>query len=245
MNHKELPVDRLSTSDKDGNRIYLYPTDVRGHYRTLRSRLNVFLILIFLVLPWIKIGGHQAILLDIANRKFAIAGITFWAHDAPMLLFIFGGGILLLAFITAIWGRVWCGWACPQTVFVDGVFRKIERLIEGDSIAQKKLDESQMSFEKFTKKSAKWIAFTILTLIISHSFLAYFYGTEELAKMMSHSPTDNLLSFFVMLFITGWILFDFGWFREQFCTVFCPYGRFQSVLMDYQSKVVAYAFARG
>src|SRR4051794_27964908 len=109
MNSRELPEDRLATSDQKGNRIYLYPAEVRGHFRNLRSKLNVGLILLFLGLPWIRMGGHQAVLLDIPNRRFAILGLTFWAHDAPLLLFIFGGAAIGLAFVTAIWGRVWCG----------------------------------------------------------------------------------------------------------------------------------------
>ncbi len=245
MNDKELPLDRLATTDKEGKRIYLYPSEVRGSYRTWRTRLTAVLILFFLILPWIRIGGHQALLLDISQRRFAILGLTFWAHDAPMLLFVFGGAAMLLGLVTAIWGRVWCGWACPQTVFVDGVFRRIERWIEGDSLARSKLDASPLSGEKIVKKTAKWISFSLIGLIISHSFLAYFVGTEALAAMIRQSPSEHPGAFAIMAGFTAIILFDFGWFREQFCTLVCPYGRFQSVLMDDQSSVVAYDQKRG
>lgn len=245
MNPRELPTDRLATTDAQGNRIYLYPADVRGIWRSRRNILNGFLILLFLILPWIQIKGHQAILLDIPNRKFAVLGLAFWAHDAPLLLFVFGGAAVTLAFVTAIWGRIWCGWACPQTVFVDGVFRKIERWIEGDSFKRKRLDESPWNSEKLLKKSSKWLLFTVLSLVVSHSFLAYFVGTHELARMMSQSPNESPASFLVMAGVTLLLLFDFGWFREQFCTLVCPYGRFQSVLMDQRSQVVMYDTQRG
>jgi cytochrome c oxidase accessory protein FixG len=245
MKSKELPWDRLATTDQKGNRIYLYPTDVQGRWKKLRSQLSVGLIILFLGLPWVRIGGHQAILLDVPNRRFAILGLTFWAHDAPLLFFIFGGAVISIAFVTAIWGRVWCGWVCPQTVFVEHVFRRIERWIEGDTLAQKHLDQASLSLTKVLKKTAKWGIFSLLALILSHSFIAYFVGTEQLGQMMRNSPSQNPLSFLVMAGVAGVILFDFGWFREQFCTVVCPYGRFQSVLMDSQSTVVAYDMKRG
>ena len=245
MNPKELPWDRLATTDQQGQRIYLYPTEVRGKWKKRRQYLSIALIALFIGLPWLKIGGHQAILLDLPNRRFAILGLTFWAHDAPILFFVFGGAIITIAFITAIWGRIWCGWACPQTVFVEQVYRKVERWIEGDALAQRKLDEAPIHFKKFLKKSLKWAIFSLIALILSHSFLAYFIGTEELGRMMENSPLHNPSSFLVMVGVAAFILFDFGWFREQFCTMLCPYGRFQSVLMDNQSSVVAYDVKRG
>ena len=245
MNSKELPTHRLATTDQQGNRIYLYPIEVSGKWRSRRSRLSAVLIVLFLILPWIKINGHQAILLDISHRKFAIFGVAFWAHDAPLLIFIFGGAALTLALVTAIWGRIWCSWACPQTVFIDGVFRRVEYWIEGDALTRRKRDEAPLSWEKGLKKTLKWGVFTLLSLLISHSFLAYFFGTKALAQMMRSAPSENPMSFLVMGGITLLILFDFGWFREQFCTLVCPYGRFQSVLMDDESQVIAYDAHRG
>jgi cytochrome c oxidase accessory protein FixG len=245
MTTRELPQDRLATADEQGRRVWLYPADVKGRYRKRRSVLSALLVIVFLVLPWIRMGGHQAVLLDIPQRRFAIFGITFWAHDAPMLLFVAGGAVLMLAFVTAVWGRIWCGWACPQTVFIDSVFRRIERWIEGDAVARRRLDEAESSFDKTMKKTAKWTLFTIVSLIISHSFLAYFVGTKVLGEMMASSPSQNPASFLVMMFVTAVLLFDFGWFREQFCTIVCPYGRFQSVLMDDRSTAIVYDTKRG
>lgn len=203
------------------------------------------MILFFLALPWIRVGNNPAILLDISQRRFTILGITFWAHDAPILLFIFVGAALALGFITAVWGRIWCGWACPQTVFIEGVFRRIERWIEGDSLARKKLDQEKINPDKLLKKIFKWALFILVSLVITHSFLAYFVGSEKLFQMIQASPLENPSSFLLMAATTLAILFNFGWFREQFCTIACPYGRFQSVLLDNHSLVIAYDSARG
>ena len=245
MTSKELPLGHLATQTKDGKRVYLYPTYVKGKWNTLRSRFSVFLIFLFLYLPWMRIGGHPAVLLDIAHRRFAIFGVTFWAHDAPMLFFILGSMVVSILFVTSIWGRAWCGWACPQTVFIEHVFRRVERWIEGNAVFQKRLAQAPFSLKTLSKRTLKWVLFTALALVISHSFLAYFVGTEELARMIRSSPLENTGSFFVMALVSGGILFNFGWFREQFCIVACPYGRFQSVLMDDRSMIVAYDAKRG
>ncbi|MBI3541884.1 MAG: 4Fe-4S dicluster domain-containing protein [Deltaproteobacteria bacterium] len=236
----ESHADRLTTADERGRRIYVYPAEVKGRYQRLRSLAHTVLIGVFLALPWVRVNGSQALLLDVARRRFAIFGITFWAHDAPMLVFIVGGAALTLGLATALWGRVWCGWACPQTVFIESLFRRIERAIEGDHLARRKLDAAPLDADKAFKKAMKWGLFTVVALVVTHSFLAYFVGTEALATMIRSSPAKNPASFTFMAVLSGAILFDFGWFREQFCTVVCPYGRFQSLLMDEQSLLVTY-----
>ena len=241
----ELHTDRLSTTDEKGRRIFLHPADVRGFYRRHRTRVQAVLILFFLALPWIKIGGQQALLLNIADRHFEIFGLSLRAHNAPLLFFVFAAAGFGLFFATAVLGRVWCGWACPQTVFIDGVFRRIERWIDGPALNRRQLDKEPMSPKKFARRTLKWSLYLAASLIITHSFLAYFVGTEKLAKMISSSPSENWGNFLFMAISTGIILFDFAWFREQFCTIVCPYGRFQSVLMDNSSLVVAYDVPRG
>jgi cytochrome c oxidase accessory protein FixG len=196
-------------------------------------------------LPWLHVGGRQLLLLDVAHREFFFFGLHFRAHDAPLLLFLLLGFTFGIGFITAVWGRVWCGWACPQTVFIEYLFRRIERLVEGSHRAQKALDEKPLDAEKLTKKSLKWFLFVLISLGISHSFLGYFVGTRELVRMVTSSPVENWTSFLMILVTTGIIAFDFGWFREQFCTIICPYGRFQSVMMDNHSTIVAYDVKRG
>lgn len=245
MSNLELHPDRLATTDEKGRRVYLYVADAVGFFRRRRTIVQFILMAIFLILPWIKIAGRQSILLDIGNRHFEIFGLSLRAHNAPLLFLVFALAAFTLFFITAVWGRVWCGWGCPQTVFVDAVFRRIERWIEGSHLERRKLATEKWTFKKALKKSSKWTLFTVASLIITHSFLAYFVGTDRLQVMITRSPVDNWGSFLFIFFATAFILFDFGWFREQFCTLVCPYGRFQSILMDEHSMIVAYDVARG
>lgn len=243
---RDLHEDRLGSTDEAGRRINIYPADVRGRWKQLKKIVYPVLVVIFLLAPWIKLDdGSQLLLLNISERRFSIFGLQFWAHDAPMMLFVFGGAAFSLVIVTALFGRVWCGWACPQTVFIDGVFRILERWIEGDNVQRRLLDKAPLSFDKILKRSSKWIVFSGLSLIITHSFLAYFVGSDELLKMIQTSPSDNMTSFLFILVSTGIILFNFGWFREQFCVIMCPYGRFQSILMDDQSFTVMYDQNRG
>lgn len=242
---KELPKDRLASTDEKGHRVFLYPADVKGRFRNLRTLVHTLLVVFFLVLPWIKINGHQAVFLDVAHRRFAIFGMAFWAHDAPMLIFVFGSVFLGISLITAVWGRLWCGWGCPETVFVEHIYRRIERLIEGNHIQRKRLADGPWTAQKLGLRLAKWASFTLVTLVITHSFLAYFVGTDQLGEMIRHNPKEHPQTFVLMAVITVILLFSFGWFREQFCIILCPYGRFQSVLMDENSMVVAYDEVRG
>lgn len=245
LDKRKLPEDRLATTDEKGSRVYVFPASVKGLYRTLRNSVQAVLIIILLVLPWVKIGGHQALLFDIVERRFSVFGLTFWAHDGPLIFFILALLTIGLAFITAVWGRVWCGWACPQTVFIDGVFRRIEYWVIGSHIKQRNLAKSPWNGEKILRYSVVWTLFTAVSLIVAHSFLAYFVGAGRLVEMTQLNPGENWTVFLVMAFITGVILFDFGWFREQFCIIMCPYGRIQSVLMDENSINVAYDYVRG
>ncbi len=245
LDQRELPEERIATLDETGKRVYIFPARVSGVFSRYRTVVDVILVLVFLLLPWVKINGHQALLLDFVGRKFAIFGLTFWSHDGPLIFFILAALTIGLAFVTAMWGRVWCGWACPQTVFIDGIFRRIEYWIIGSHIKLMNLARAPWNGEKLLKLSVVWILFSIVSLIIAHSFLAYFIGAERLVEMTQHNPRENWTVFLIMAFITGVLLFDFGWFREQFCIIMCPYGRFQSVLMDDDSLTVSYDPYRG
>lgn len=242
----ELPADRLSTTDESGARIYLKPDVSRGRFFRIRSWLQPLLILIFLGLPWIRVAGEPLILLDVPHRRFTLFGTTFWAHDVPMLFFIFAIFSLTVAFITAVWGRVWCGWACPQTVFIEGVFRKIERWVEGFERGNYRTSGFfPEGAEGWSRWIAKWLLFLAISLILAHAFIAYFVGTDHLLRMMARSPSEAPGWFLFMAIVTAIVLFDFGWFREQFCVIACPYGRIQSLFIDDQSKLVAYDYRRG
>lgn len=237
--------DRLSMIGEGGHREKIYPAEVTGFWRKHRSWTQAVLILYFLILPWTRINGEQTVLLDLPARRFALFGLVFQAHDGPLIFFILGTLAVGLTFVTAVWGRVWCGWACPQTVFLDGIFRRVEKFFEGGHLERRKLDREEMSFRKFRIKTLKWIAFAVISLFITHSFLAYFVGARNLIDMVTSDPAQNWASFLFILISTGIILFDFGWFREQFCIVMCPYGRFQSVMMDTQTVTVTYDVKRG
>lgn len=247
MNKESLEnnQDRLTTTDAQGNRVYIYPADVKGKYRSARSFTQAILILLFLLLPWIHHRGEQLFFLDIAKRRFHFLGLVLWSHDAPILFLLFISIALSTAFVTAMWGRIWCGWACPQTVFIDGIYRAIERWMEGAPRARQELDRAPWTASKIIKKTFKYFLFLLVSLVITNSFLAYFVGSKEIFPMMLAPPTENWTSFLVIAFSTGIILFNFAWFREQFCTILCPYGRFQSVLMDTQSLIIGYDAKRG
>lgn len=237
--------EALTSLDEYGHRINIIPAEVKGFFRRWRVVTQFILIVVFLVIPWTKVNGNQTILIDIINRKFAFFGIQLWSHDGPLIFFVLAILSLGLALVTALWGRVWCGWACPQTVFIDAIYRNIERLVEGNYIARRQLLKADMSISKFVKTSVKWILFFVVSSVIAHSFVAYFVGSEELMAMVQGSPAQNWSYFLLVTAMTGILLFDFGWFREQFCIVMCPYGRFQSVLLDSKSITVLYDEKRG
>lgn len=240
-----LDAGKLTSVDEHGDRINIIPAEVRGRYRRHRDWTQIVLLIIFLILPWTTFNGHQTILMDIPKREFALFGVLFKAHDAPMLFYIVGTLTLGLAFVTSIWGRVWCGWACPQTVFIDAVYRRIEKWVEGNYIQRRQLRDGPMSVTKIRKLSLKWFLFFAVSSVIAHSFVAYFVGAKELLAMTQGSPAQNMTYFGLVLFFTGIILFDFGWFREQFCVIMCPYGRIQSVLLDQKSLAIVYDVKRG
>ncbi len=241
----EKHESRLSTTDEHGNRVYVYPENVKGKWRNRRHIFYWSLILIYLILPWIYYQNQQLVLLDIANREFHFFGQVFYAHNTPLIVLVFIGFAMLIAFLTSLYGRVWCGYACPQTVFIDAIYLRIERLIEGNSLQREKLDQTPWNFKKIQLKTLKWFCFTLVSLHIAHSFIGYFVGTRELFWITLSPPWENWTLFLMTMGITALCLFDFGWFREQFCTIACPYGRFQSVLMDENTLTVSYDFQRG
>ena len=232
--------DSVSTTSSKGKRIPVFPAEVKGKWNTRRTIVQWGMIAIYLVLPWIKVGGHPLIQLDIEHRRFSIFGQLFFAQEVPNLVFLTLSFLLLMGLLTAWFGRVWCGWACPQTVFIERLFRWVERRIEGNPQKQRSLYSSEPSLDKIAKRVLKWGVFVGIALILSHSFLAYFVGSEASYALMTRSPMEHPKSFFLAMLFSGVVLFDFGWFREQFCLVACPYGRFQSVMMDDSSLFIHY-----
>jgi cytochrome c oxidase accessory protein FixG len=237
--------DKVATVDKEGKRVWLFPQKPKGKLYNLRSIVAIVYLLIFFSLPFIKYNGHPLFLIDILHRKFILFGQIFWPQD----FFIFGLGmvvfIVFVALFTVVFGRVFCGWACPQTIFMEMVFRKVEYWIEGDAAHQKMLKKAPWNADKILRKSAKWTAFWAISFVIANTFLAYIIGVDELGKIAREPLKNNVGGFTGIVIFTSIFFFVYLWFREQICTVICPYGRMQGVLLDRNSLVVAYDYLRG
>jgi cytochrome c oxidase accessory protein FixG len=231
----------LSTLNPDGSRRWLKPRPSRGRFLTARRAVAWLLIALFTLLPHLKIGGDHVILLDIAARRFHLFGHTFFPTDTLLLALLMVGVFVTIFFVTALFGRVWCGWACPQTVYMEFVYRPLERLFEG---TPGRLSKSWIA-RSGAGKLLKFVAFLLVSMFLAHTFLAYFVPTETLARWVRQSPINHPIPFFIMAVTTALMLFDFGYFREQTCIVACPYGRFQSALLDRSSLIITYDRARG
>jgi cytochrome c oxidase accessory protein FixG len=241
----ELDPERLATTDEDGHRVYLFPEDVKGFWKTCRTYFYWFLIVVYLVLPWFYINNKPALMINLGKGELTFFGSTFYGVE-PVLLFLFvAAGLFFMAAITSLYGRVWCGWACPQTVFIQSIFLKIESLVEGKSRKRRELANGPWTLNRIGRKTLKWFLFTIISLHIAHTFLGYFVGPRELLLISMGHPSEHLTLFILTMIATTIILLDFGWFREQFCIIACPYGRMQSVMMDENSQVITYDVARG
>lgn len=241
----ELDPERLATTDEFGHRVYLHPEPVKGLWDKHRSIVFWFLIGFYLILPWINIHGKPALQVDVFNREFTFFGGTIHGVE-PVLMFLATiVGLFFIAFLTSVFGRVWCGWACPQTVFIHSLFLKVERLIEGTPKQQRDLDVAPWTKVKILKRGLKWFVFLIISLHIAHTFIGYVVGPRNLFFITTHSPQENWGLFLATMTMTSIFLWDFGWFREQFCIIMCPYGRIQSVMMDENSLVVNYDKSRG
>jgi cytochrome c oxidase accessory protein FixG len=229
----------LSTLNQDGTRHWLRPRLARGRFLRRRRMVAWALIALFVALPFLSVGGRPAFLIDLVARELVIVGAVFRPSDAVVLLLL-GLTIVLAVFVvTALFGRVWCGWGCPQTVYLEMVFRPIERWLEGTPAQASRLPRLH------PRRLAKWTIYAALAFAVANVFLAYFVGIARLRTWVIASPLDHLAGFMVVMGVTLLMLINFGWFREQTCIVACPYGRLQSVLLDRQSLIVGYDAARG
>ncbi len=231
----------LSTLERDGSRRWLKPRLSTGRFLTRRRMVAYVLIAIFTLLPFVKINGRQSILLDIAARRFTIFGYTFLPTDTLLLALFLVFALLSIFLATALFGRVWCGWACPQTIYMEFVFRPIERLLEGTAGRGGPNKKPLVAW----RIALKYVLFFIVSLHLANTFLCYFVGVDRVGQWTRQSPLDHPLPFLVVAAVTGLMLFDFGYFREQLCIIACPYGRLQSVLLDQNSLVVGYDAQRG
>jgi cytochrome c oxidase accessory protein FixG len=235
----------MATVDAAGKRVWLYPKKPRGKFHNWRIAVSVLLLGILFAGPFIKINGQPFLLLNVLDRKFVVLGQVFWPQDFVLLAITLLTFFVFIILFTVVFGRVWCGWMCPQTLFMEMVFRKIEYLIEGDAPAQRRLNKEPLNFKKASKKILKHFIFIAISLLISHTVMAYLVGVERTVEIVSHSPSDNLAGFFGLIAFTGVFYGVYAKFREQACTVVCPYGRLQGVLLGKESIVVAYDWLRG
>lgn len=231
----------LSTLNDDGSRRWIRPRPSFGRFLSRRRVTAWGLIALFTSLPHISINGKPAILLDLVTRRFTFFGVTLLPSDTLIMALLMVAALLSIFFFTALFGRVWCGWACPQTVYLEFVFRPIERLFRGTP--------GRANKGRFVGSplavGLQYVVYVIIAALLAHTFLAYFVGVSQLSQWVRQSPLEHPTPFLVMSAVTGLMLFDFAFFREQTCLVACPYGRLQSVLLDRQSLIVAYDFVRG
>ncbi len=237
--------DSVGTMEQSGKRKWVFPRKPKGRYTNYRTLVAVILLAIFFVLPFLKINGNPVLLLNILDRQFYIFGQPFYPQDFFILALGAITSIVFIILFTVVFGRIFCGWLCPQTIFLEMIFRKIDYLIEGDRNKQMKLDRQEWNFEKIWKRSLKYFIFIIISLIITHWMFMYIVGYQEVLNIMRQGPFENFTNFVVMIIFTGAFYFTFAWFREQVCTLVCPYGRLQGVLIDKQTINVYYDFKRG
>lgn len=237
--------NHLYNQSKDGKRLWIYPGRIIGKLYQLRSAFAYILLIALFGLPWLERKGEPIFLFNIIERKFIFWGVPFFPQDFHLVAIGLVTFLIFISLFTVIFGRIWCGWACPQTIFMEMFFRKIEYLIEGDDKAQRRLDESPWNLEKILKKGAKHLIFLFISFAISNTFLMYIVGKREWLKLIIEPPIDHLSGFLAIWIFTGVFYFVFARFREMVCIVVCPYGRLQGVLLDNNSILVQYDHKRG
>jgi cytochrome c oxidase accessory protein FixG len=244
-NTSESFRDSIATIDKDGKRAWIFPTKPHGKLFNLRSYLSYIYLIMFFGLPFIKINGEPLFLINIVERKFILFGSIFWPQD----FFIFGLGMLIfivfIALFTVVFGRVFCGWACPQTIFMEMVFRRVEYWIDGDASQQKALKKAAWTTDKIIKRVSKHFLFFLISFVIAVTFLSYIISVDEVLKIAKEPIALHTGLLTSLLIFTTIFFFVYSWFREQVCLIVCPYGRMQGVLLDKESIVVAYDYRRG
>lgn len=248
MEKKEIEIsfkDRISTVDKKGKRIWLYPKKAKGKLTNYRKIVGYFLLVFLIGTPFIKVDGEQFLLFNFLERKFVIFGQPFWPQDFHLFVFMTLAVIVFIILFTVVFGRLFCGWICPQTIFMEFVFRQIEFWIEGDYTKQKRLSKQKWNTEKIIKKTSKHIIFYLISFVTFNTFLSYIISMDVLLEYIVEGPTKHKLIFLSLVVLSSIHYFVFSWFREQVCTIVCPYGRLQGVMLDSNSVVVAYDYKRG
>ena len=237
--------DSIGTVNEEGKRVWVYPKKPSGRYFKWRKIVSYFLIVMLFAAPFIKINGNQFLLFNVVDRKFNIFGFPFWPQDFYLIVISLIIGVVFVTLFTVSFGRIFCGWICPQTIFMEMVFRRIEFWIDGDRGAQMRLDKQKWNGEKIRKRLTKWFIFFLVSFLIANVFLAYIVGSDAVLNLIYEGPFTNVDTLIGLLIFTSVFYFVFTWFREQVCIIACPYGRLQGVLLDNKSIVVAYDYVRG
>jgi cytochrome c oxidase accessory protein FixG len=233
----------LPTLNEDGSRRWIRPKPSHGKWWERRRIVAYVLMVVFFAIPHLRIAGKPVFLMNLPRREFTLMGFTFLPTDTLLFMFVLGTIVIGIFLVTAFWGRAWCGWACPQTVYLEFLFRPIGRWFDGGYTGSRNLDKKGSFFTP--RRLAKYATFLMLSLFVAHTLLAYFVGTEQLFQWMFQSPAEHPTPFFVVVLATGLVWFNFTYFREQTCLIVCPYGRWQAALIDRQSLIVAYDYVRG
>lgn len=237
--------DTLGTLDKEGQRAWVFPKKPDGKWYEYRKYVSYVLLVFLFVAPFVKINGNQFLMFNILERRFNIFGFPFWPQDFYLFVIMMIIGVVFVILFTVAFGRLFCGWVCPQTIFMEMVFRRIEYWIDGDRGKQIRLSKMPWNKEKIKKRVLKWVIFAIISFLIANVFLAYLIGSDDLIRHITNGPLQHASTLISLLIFTGVFYFVFAWFREQVCIIACPYGRLQGVLLDNKSIVVAYDHKRG
>lgn len=237
--------DSVGTMEADGKRKWVYPRKPKGKYTNYRTIVAFILLAVLFIIPFLTINGNPVLMLNIMERQFFIFGQPFYPQDFFILTLGAIASLIFIILFTVAYGRIFCGWVCPQTIFMEMIFRKIEYLIEGDRNKQMKLDRQEWNTEKIWKRGLKWTIYLIISLIITHFMVMYIVGYKEVFRVIQEGPLAHPTNFLIIVLFTGAFYFVFAWFREQVCTLVCPYGRLQGVLIDKQTINVFYDFKRG
>ena len=237
--------DSIGTINEEGKRAWVYPKKPSGKFYEKRKIVSYILLAFLIAAPFIKINGNQFLMFNILERRFNIFGFPFWPQDFHLFVISMIIGVIFVALFTVGFGRIFCGWICPQTIFLEMVFRRIEYWIDGDRNKQRKLDKQKWDAEKIKKRLLKWFLFLVISFVIANVFLAYLIGSDKLLNYITDGPFEHLGTLFPLLIFTAVFYFVFAWFREQVCIIACPYGRLQGVLLDNKSIIVAYDHVRG
>jgi len=237
--------DKISTVDESGKRVWIYPKQPKGKFYNYRKVVSYILLAFLFGIPFIQWGGKPLMLFNVLETEFIIFGVYFGPQDFYLFGIAMIIGIVFISLFTVVYGRLFCGWVCPQTIFMEMVFRRIEYWIEGDANAQKRLNKSDWTVDKILKKSLKQIIFISISVIIAHTFLSYIIGVEEVYSIITDPIGAHLGGLIAMIVFTAMFYGVFSVLREQVCTTICPYGRLQGVLVDEDSLAVSYDFERG